>query len=202
MAGDLGVGSGEREPRQLAHQTAATVATDQPSRSKPEVAGMHGDAVVVGFEARHLDAAAQVNAKLAGALGEDRLDLLLGDDAEAGRGTLDGEDGLVQLVAPHEDPGEVTDGLRALWQGATECLQHLLLCLVDLRQQAAAVERLECGQVDRSCLDGQVRLGEPFEDGHRDPAQPQLAGEHEADRTAPTNDHVVVHAVHFTRLNF
>jgi hypothetical protein len=73
-------------------------------------------------------------------------------------------------------------------------LAHPLLLFEHLREQTAAVEGLDGGHVEGARLDGLVDLGQALEHEDARAAEPQLAGQHQADRASPGHDHVDVGA--------
>ena len=182
---DLGGLAGETDAEQLAHRTAAAVAPDEVARAQVRaVRQLDGHPVLVLAQPDHFAAAPDLGTEFEGTLVEQPLgDRLRGGEAVRVR--------RVQPVRPRlHDAAEETADLE------------LLTDREEPVQQAALVHHLDAARVQALPAGLLGRLGQLLQHDHVHSGQPQLAGQHQAGRSAADHDHVNHESPHSTRLDF
>ena len=170
---DPGGLAGEADAEQLAHRAAAAVAADEVARAQLRAVGqLGGHPVLVLAQPDQFAAAPDLGAELGGVLGQQAL----------GDGLRDAEDVRMCGVQPVrrrlDDAGEETTD-RVLLAEREEPLQ-----------QTALVHHLDAARVQAERADNPGRLRVLLQHERVHAVQPQLAGQHQAGRSAAGNDHV------------
>jgi hypothetical protein len=216
MPGNLRCGAGEAETGLAPHQAPPSIAAGQPAR--PDLAAVRHrdrDGVLTALESGDLGAAPDLHPEFSGVLTEYPLHPLLPDEGAGPGRPMVGELGIgdVDQVGIQPVAGEVP-GQLGLGRPGRGCLGlsrvgrvretltqegRQLLLGHPLRfgqggQQTPPVERLDRRHVQRPRLDRRVDFGAPLEDHDRRATQPELTGQHQADRPATGHDHVGVDA--------
>jgi hypothetical protein len=170
---DPGGLTGEADAEQLAHRAAAAVAADEVARAQLRAVGqLDGHPMVVLAQPDQFAAASNLDAEFDGVLDQQALDGGLWDTEDVG---MCG----VQPVRPRlVDAGEETTD-RALPAEREEPLQ-----------ETALVHHLDAARVQAERADDPGRLRLLLQHEHVHAVQPQLAGQHQAGRSAAGNDHV------------
>ena len=213
IARELGLGPHELEAALLAHRAAAAVATHEPARANALLAGMDGDFVVRSLEAVDAVAAPDLDADGERVSGEDALEMLhldsrVGCRPGPGAGTSTATNrcccsrtGCPRSGRPARGAAIRTRSIQVSAGRGTLVGTRLRR---DLFQQAAPVEGFDArapepSHSEREPLQGRVRILQLFEHQHGELREPQLAGQEQADRAGPGDDHVVDHGVLLAR---
>ncbi len=151
----------------------AAVAADEVARAQLRAVGqLGGHPVVVLAQSDQLAAAADIDADFGGVLGQQAV----------GGGLRDAEDVRMCRVQPVR---------RRLGDAGEETAHRVLLAeREEPLQQAALVHHLDAARVQAERPDMPGRLGLLLQHERVHAVQPQLAGQHQAGRSAAGNDHV------------